>query len=297
MKEIDFYYLIHDETIRIAFWEKSYCSNAYTTEAYEEICNNIGIVIENFNITDLGSEKIKCLISYELIRVNINNLNTIRVNYKEFVIDYICTDIDRYIALTQRNTIKMEEILGILDRPIPNEKKIALLKKAPQVKISLYANAYEDELTEYILENHLDSTELAYIFEHYEEFSIKGRDVIYTYAKASPNVLAYCDELPKTLLERLFADENFLLDDKITIFDSILDDIDKKTAAQLLILAGEINIAKIFQEGKRLSRIPNDSVHSKLLEVLTSHNYIDGYETNDTGLKIQKINKDKVKSR
>ena len=85
-----------------------------------------------------------------------------------------------------------------------------------------------------------------------------------------------------------------MLDDKITIFDSILDDIDKKTAAQLLILAGEINIAKIFQEGKRLSRIPNDSVHSKLLEVLTSHNYIDGYETNDTGLKIQKINKAKV---
>ena len=294
VNELDFFSVTNNEAAQMAFWGKSYCNKAYSTKAYEEICENIGNVIENFTVSDLESEKIKCLIFYNLIQVNSNNLNNFRANYKEHLIDFICTDIDKYISLIQPNAIKTDEILGVVDSLIPTEKKIALLKKAQQVKISLYANIYDDELTEYILENHLDSTELAYIFEHYEDFSLKGRDIIYKYAKTSPNVLAYCDHLPSKLLERLFADENFLIKDKITVFDSILNDLDKKTAAQLLILAGEINIAKVFQEGKRLSSIPNDNVHVKLLDVLASHNYIEGYEINDNGLKIKKINKNKI---
>ena len=292
LEEIEFKDFSDD--VKADFWEKSYCNNSYSFLAYQKMCENIGTVVNNFNASGLASEKIKCLLENKLIQVNANNLNVFRANYKEYVVDYICTDIDRYISIIKPNTFNMNEALGILDNPVISyEEKIALLERAPQVKIPLIGKQYDEELTLYILKNHFDSTELGKLFEKYAVFSPDVRDEIYAHVKTSINVLVACSSLPEILLERLFEDKDFSQEDKITVFDSILSKIDKDTAAKLLILSGETNIAKVFQENKRLSSIPNDNYHKELLEVLRYHNYIEGYEDIGNGFKIKKISKPK----
>lgn len=287
---IAFESLAAEDNVRKTFWIDAYDKNDIKDEIYDLICECLGTVMDSFNTSGINEEKISILLKYGLLPVTANNLNVFRTNYKGKLLDFICKDIDNYLLLIPQNAGVVEETLGVLDRNnVANDKKIQLLKKSPQLKVSLNDKTYDDELTLYILNNHYTPEDLEYLIKKYNDYTGAIQDEIYSKSKASLGILAACEYIPLRLLERVFGDKAVPLANKARILDAILDKEDNNTIAKLLVLADQDNIAKLFKEGNFKLRVePNDTGHIAILDVLKSHNNIEDYDKRDDGLKIQR---------
>lgn len=270
-----------DEEVYESFWEECYKNNDLSDESYDEIVAQLGHKITTFDINNLSSSKVEILIKHCLIDMTIHNLKIIRKKYSEIIIDFIKSDMEAYISAVNNGGFLEKEILQVIgDGAISNEKKIELISVCSMV-ISLRDKDYDDDITEYILLNNFDNNDLPYLLTEYKKYSEGVREQIYIKLKSNipvikNNIIEFSNN--KELLSKVFSDEDIVFNDKISLFELLIENQCHEDLALILQRMNLENLTKLVSgDTSRLPYIKNGKKEVAVLDILKKYCFIEDY--------------------
>ncbi len=182
-------------------------------DKYIEIINGFELQINKIS-TVIAKEKMALLIAEDCLNMNADNLKFVRGNYQELVCDFIDSGIENYLEVAQQDDLSAEEIVHVLKAGILDEDKIRAIGKSSQA-IPVVGKGYSDELTAYILQNHLDEDEKPQLYHWYPAKMPQTREEILKLAMEDIETVVMPESSARAaLLDALLQDEEVPEEDK-----------------------------------------------------------------------------------
>ncbi|WP_214686087.1 MULTISPECIES: hypothetical protein [unclassified Exiguobacterium] len=258
------------------FFQNIITCDALLDERYESLLKSFKLHYPTFSYKDISEEKIKILISLEIISMNETNLDFMRKNYDANVFDFIIKNIEEYSLLIDENNFAFEELLKVLDSSVKINYKIQLLSLTKN-KISIKSKKYNDKLKIHILTNNFDPEDLQFLINNYQSESgnvkRKLEDVLYKYLNY---ILNNKITMPYDILRKLLKAQILYYGEKKELVALNLMDLTlEETIEALRILNLDEYIGLL--ERKR-PKIPNTIVDEKILLIFKKRGWITKFE-------------------
>lgn len=267
------------------FWMDSIKCNTLDDDKYAEIVSAIGEEISAFNIHGLNGNKVAFLIEENIIDMNVSNLTFIRRNYKSLVQAFVDNNVSGYLDIAKGNMFIVEEAIDLLDdENIAVESRKELISRCSSV-ISLKDKKYDDSLVIDILSQKLDTNDLPYLFEHYDDYSEVVKTELYKLVTSNihlvkKNIVKIAEN--EDLIEKIFTDTGVTINDKSVILDSLITSGISINIKTLLKNMGMNCLVKIVSGGKdKLPQIQNSVEHKIILNVFKKHKMIKDFSVDE----------------
>ncbi|CEG25679.1 YobI family P-loop NTPase [Bacillus sp. B-jedd] len=274
------------------FFDASIVCNKLSNHKYREIIISLDFSYDMFNIEGISDEKLQILIDENIFPMNIENLSFIRENYSNQVFCFIEKNITQYTNTITSEIFILEEVIEILTWDIADDIKIKLLRFTSK-PISILYKSYSTAVKAHILKNNLDPHDLPNIFETYESWDDKLKQIIQDLAVEQKELIINRPQnVSNNLLRTLIASEELDYSIKIDIFISLLPILDVRKCKEYLHLLDLEEYKKLFEVRSR-PRYEINTVNSKLLGAFKEGNWISDFEEDENREGYYKIVRNK----
>lgn len=282
-----------DENVRNNMLDQLLVNKTISIEKTDEFFKSLNIGNRKLRSTNIDEEKVKILIKYSILSVNIENLIFLRNNYsKDVIYFYIENNISAYNNLINQGYANIDELKFVLNsRTISLEDRIETIKKMG-LKLSVVDNRFDEQVNKFIIKNYdlyleeKDKNELVINYSNYEKYS---PEIIEMATNSIANILQKAIPIDKDLRTILLNSSILETNKKILLKQSIESD-DLETVKKNLLIMGYDELAKIFEK-KRKINIKKSMDAEELLELLKKSKFIDDFEINDNKYKVSKNKK------
>lgn len=255
--------------------------NDIADEKYRGILVGLGYHFNNFSKENLEDEKLEILIQQKLLRMNEDNLNFIRENYKNHLLLFIKENLDEYLKLQNEDIFNLEEAEVVIGWEFEDTKKIALLELTNE-PISVVGQSYTDSVVAHILENNYDSEDMQELCAKYSHYGDTARKVIVTLAEQEiDEILGNEFRVDDALLSALFTSNYITENAKICLFSNALSVLNEETCMRHFEELGISELSGIFNKSGGRRNYPKTDLVEGILESLKKHTWIYAYKEDE----------------
>ena len=179
--ELDFSKLKDGESIKEKLFENVIECGSILNSKYEQILVSLGFCYDDFDLSNIPSDKLTILINVNIIKMTANNLIFLRDNYPDQKFCFIRKNIDEYVDIMSGDLFSQEELLEILTWDISDELKIKLLEFSDEA-ISVIGMNYSITVCLYILDNNFKNSDLISLLSSFEQWDDLVQTKIFDYA-------------------------------------------------------------------------------------------------------------------
>lgn len=256
---------VYDEQEIEGFFDKVVQCNQLLDNQYEVITESLGLKYIQFEFTGIEPNKISILIRKQIIEMNAENLIFIRTEYSEALMEYILQDMEQYVDVVSNEEIfDMDEVLQILDKPVEESYKIALIEYTNEA-IAITNKQYESRIMKHIIENKLILEEIPYLIGIYIQMDQIVRDAIVDMCIKYIELIIEekYHQIDSALLLQILSSKEVDIDQKKQVLANCLKNIGKGTVKNYLEIMGLEDYRGLF-EGKKPKIIINTTNESLL---------------------------------
>lgn len=259
------------------FFDASIIGTKLLNNKYREILTSLNLTYINFNIDSIPDEKLLIIIDESIIQMNLENLLFLRENYPSQVLYFIEKNINEYANIITSETFELNEVVEILSWGVADDIKTSLLEFTSE-QISVMNKEYSAAVITHILKNNLDSHDLPYLFETYEEWEGEVMQIIDKLA--IDNIELIINE-PKKVSNKLFkillVSKDLDYSRKVDIFISLLPILEEEKCKEYLDIL-ELGVYKKLFEDRSRPRYGINPVNKKLLVAFKVNNWISDFQ-------------------
>lgn len=251
--------------------------NKINDDKYLELLKKFNRYYEVFGILNIDKNKISILIELQIIRMNADTLTFMRNNYEDNLMEYIITNIDKYLnkALSEDN-FEYDEMLKVIDENIDEDKKIELISFTDK-PISISKRSYSNKTKKYILENNFDESDLEYLINIFidEDEALKEitRKII---AKNIETVIEAEYSVGYELLAELIDDEKINEDNKQNLIAISIKNLKNSEIYKCFEKLNMIDYMSLFNRKKPKFEV--DDSNERLLKALMDKGIINKFD-------------------
>ncbi|GEL67926.1 hypothetical protein MPS01_20810 [Marinilactibacillus psychrotolerans] len=269
----------YDEVIEefdeIGFFEATLALNELRDNRYEDIIgeSNYKLTNDQFTIKNLQDNKISLLLKHGMISMNSTNLENIRENYRDILIDFIQSDIEAYLGLVT-DQVNESEIIGLLNSNLSVENMDRILSTiGNSKKISLAEIKRDHPLMQTLIAKHLKESDKKILFSEFNQYIQSIKNYIVNIAIESISIII--DEnidIDKELLKALLLSDMEISTKK----DLVINKVDKLHFGDFLSLDSQLGLSEKFEK-INLNKNPSyddNPFNSSILERLVELNLI-----------------------
>lgn len=250
---------------------------------YGQILSSSGIVCDaSFDIDNVPTSKMNVLIDNEIIRMSKGCLISIRNNYKDVLYRYIRQNIGEYTDMMSADVFVFDELIEILNWQIEDDLKLTLLEFTSE-RISVVDKKYSERVWVYILTNNFLIEDLPHLFEHYDNYPVNIRQIIFDWAvKDIYRVINVSTKLSDAFCREIFVSDRFNNDEKINLFVALISTISRERVEEYAIILNRKDLASVLDPIKR-TKILCNSQNKKILDEYKDRGWIRDYAINESG--------------
>ncbi|MDT2464396.1 hypothetical protein P7D98_00730 [Enterococcus avium] len=232
---------ILDETGQLdSFINETVTTNTIPDVYYKDILSKLNAFYPSFGYNNISLDKVEILLNLEIIGFTESSLQTFRNHYSEKLIHFILDNIDPYIEyISEVGNYNLEEMSEVLfhSKELSSDKQKELINCFDSTDtISIRETSFESDVLTLVLATHFDIEEIDYICEKYDEESEKVKKEIYNIISENLSILINDEfNIPRELLIKILADENFSLEDRQLLMSKNLDELDLKELPSVLV--------------------------------------------------------------
>lgn len=275
--ELDFSKLKDGESIKEKLFENVIECGSILNSKYEQILVSLGFCYDDFDLSNIPSDKLTILINVNIIKMTANNLIFLRDNYPDQKFCFIRKNIDEYVDIMSGDLFSQEELLEILTWDISDELKIKLLEFSDEA-ISVIGMNYSITVCLYILDNNFKNSDLISLLSSFEQWDDLVQTKIFDYALR--NIATIIDNpanVSEKLIDALLHTDKLNRSIKIDLLVAIMPILDIEHIRQVLPSLDLTNYVRIFDERSR-PKFEISSESKKVLGAFQKKGLIYGYE-------------------
>ena len=250
---------------------------------YGQILSSSGIVCDaSFDIDNVPISKMNVLIDNEIIRMSKGCLISIRNKYKDVLYRYIRQNIGEYTDMMSADVFVFDELIEILNWQIEDDLKLTLLEFTSE-RISVVDKKYSERVWVYILTNNFLIEDLPHLFEHYDNYPVNIRQIIFDWAvKDISRVINVSTKISDAFCREIFVSDRFNNDEKINLFIALISTISRERIEEYAIILNRKDLASALDPIKR-TKILCNSQNKKILDEYKDRGWIRDYAINESG--------------
>ena len=250
---------------------------------YGQILSSSGIVCDaSFDIDNVPTSKMNVLIDNEIIRMSKGCLISIRNKYKDVLYRYIRQNIGEYTDMMSADVFVFDELIEILNWQIEDDLKLTLLEFTSE-RISVVDKKYSERVWVYILTNNFLIEDLPHLFEHYDNYPVNIRQIIFDWAvKDISRVINVSTKISDAFCREIFVSDRFNNDEKINLFIALISTISRERVEEYAIILNRKDLATALDPIKR-TKILCNSQNNKILDEYKDRGWIRDYAINESG--------------
>lgn len=260
----------------LSLYEAVICTNSLDNKKYESLLSPINWYYDTFHFENIDSDKIAILLRLKVIRMTIDNLEFIRNEHFDLLEQFITENIEEYLHLLQPVNFELHEALILLKSSIETSHKLRILSFNDSV-ISLRYESFEDEVREYIIENHFDLEDLQFLLDNYNDdkssIQKKIRELI---SEQFNYILRENLSIPFIILKEIFLDKQLSDQQNKQLLAMNLKNFNANEARELFTFLNLEDYLSLFEFGR--PKITKTTEDKQLLEVLKEKNWISKYK-------------------
>ncbi|WFM80904.1 DNA-binding protein [Streptococcus ruminicola] len=254
---------------------------------YEEILSKLGMYFSELGMLNISEEKMSILIKTKSIskKFNLSILEFLRANYQNHVIQYLKTYIESYLEFDDTQDVEdnygdiyhESELLELLEENISEEDKKKVIDHFDN-GVSISNKSYSLTITNYILENKFDESDLEYLLANYDNLDEPTKRITESiFSEWYETVLTEKYPINKHLLYAVLNNEEVNVEKRKLILSEFLSEFTDSEVVNLLKVVGlDTIIIAINGNGKR-PRIQKTNYNKKILDYLDKNNKISTY--------------------
>lgn len=222
-------------------------------------------------------EKMDILIKRGILKMNIDNLISMRENYPEKCKSFIIRNIQKYVEIMNQDIFSSTELMQLLEEKIDEELKIKLLQ-FETIPISIKNRKYSSGVQDYIVKNLYCEEDLEYLLQWYPENRIQLRNRILNIAlEEIEEVLKVHCVLHTELLESLITSKGIDITHKKELLTKQIElGIGKDVVNNAFIQLGLTEYQQLL-DGKR-PKVKATEENEALLKALMDKKWISSFE-------------------
>ncbi|SEI37120.1 hypothetical protein SAMN05216460_0012 [Streptococcus sp. 45] len=265
--------------------------NGLENDRYEEILSKIEMQFSKLEselvIENISEDKMSILIKTKSIseKFNLSTLEFLRANYPNHVIQYLKTYIESYLEFDDNQDVEdnygdiyhESELLELLEENISEENKKKVIDHFDN-GVSISNKSYSLTITNYILENKFDESDLEYLLANYDNLDEPTKRITESiFSEWYETVLTEKYPINKHLLYAALNNEEVNVEKRKLILSEFLSEFTDSEVVDLLKVVGlDTIIIAISGNGKR-PRIQKTYYNKKILDYLDKNNKISTY--------------------
>ncbi len=250
--------------------------NELSNEKYKELLSSFDLKHDNFNITEISSNKIYILVDLSIISMTVENLIFMRTNYASNTLYFIYQNVENYVEIITDETFDYNEALEVISWDVDDEFKIKVLEYTKN-PISIVGKSYSIPVKKYILENNLEPEDTFKLLDIYEQEDDEMQTIILELAvKKIDNIINEVDTISISLLKELLETESLDHRSKFKLFLTSFFIWNQTELERYLSLLGFEKFCNIFDRDKRPTFTIN-SDHEQLLKKFKERGLIKDY--------------------
>ena len=250
---------------------------------YGQILSSSGVVCDaSFDIDNIPTSKMCVLIDNGVIKMSKGCLISIRNKYNEVLFRFIRQNIDEYVDMMSADVFVFNELIEILNWQIEDDLKLTLLGFTSE-RISVVDKKYSERVWVYILTNNFLIEDLPHLFEHYDNYPVNIRQIIFDWAvKDISRVVNVSTKLSDAFCREIFVSDRFNNDEKINLFIALISTISRERVEEYAIILNRKDLASALDPIKR-TKILYNSQNKKILDEYKDRGWIRDYAINESG--------------
>ncbi|BAK27928.1 DNA-binding protein [Streptococcus gallolyticus subsp. gallolyticus] len=268
------------------FRDTANCNELENTK-YEEILSKLGMQFSELEMVNISEDKMSILIKTKSIseKFNLNTLEFLRANYSDHVIQYLKMYIEGYLEFDDNQDVEdnygdiyhESELLELLEENISEENKKKVIDHFDN-GVSISNKSYSLTITNYILENKFDESDLEYLLANYDNLDEPTKRITESiFSEWYETVLTEKYPINKHLLYAVLNNEEVNVEKRKLILSEFLSEFTDSEVVDLLKVVGlDTIIIAINGNGKR-PRIQKTYYNKKILDYLDKNNKISTY--------------------
>lgn len=262
--------------------------NGILNAKYMQIIQNLFESFESFNVLGVEEEKIKALISANMIPLNANNLIFFRDHYNDNVIDLIQINIDDYFKIVKDGLFDAEEAVEVLNSKRLSDAKKKKLLNISNTAISIKRLNCSDAITIYIIENLFMTSDIPYLLQSYKDKSKRIKEVYCeTFRKYKSDVINNASYACTEALLDIFNDNSWSYNNKVSLFRNSAGNVDKDSLIKVLLCLNAEKIADNIGGGNK--RVDVNTNNNTIINILSDNSIIENPELDISRKHYKKI--------
>lgn len=251
--------------------------NDIENEQYERVLGALKYVYNSFSFDSVASDKVEILIRLNIITMTSENLEFMRNNYPDLVLNYIENNPKGYVEeVLDEDNFLLEEVLDALNCNINEEYKIKLLEFTDE-PISILDKHYNAKIIDYILKNNFDANDLQYLLTNYNMLAPTTREIVESLvSKYVDDIIGNEYIVTYALLIKLLADKTVSYSKRFDVLSFSIAELDKEQCKKCLAVLGATTYLGLF-EGKRPKVLISER-NERILEVFERKGWISKYD-------------------
>lgn len=268
----------------IAFWKAVLVDANISNKKYEEIISSMGYCYkQGFEFEDISNDKVRILISNNVILMTAMNLVSIRKKYPSVRLYYIEKNIVEYISVIEKNpdVLDKAELVKLLDTGIQYQYKYRLLDMIDG-EVSVIGKNYSLKIKEKILLEHFDAGDLGELLKQYDFEKPQIQQIIFTKAIMHiDEITAKRYAIPWNLTVKLLDSDKIGISDKQKIFIPKMNALNQETIIEYLQKLELREYVRIF-EGKN-PKFDITDLSEEILTIFKKRLWITSFKETDDG--------------
>lgn len=267
----------YDQKTKSRFYKEVIVKNSLDDERYIQILSTLGIKSKEFNYLSISENKMQKLIDKELIDFNSKTIQFIREEYPYCINWFIEKNISEYVKLIRSENAPVSEINYVLSSTIKDDKKIEIISSIKN-PISIKNLNISERVKTDILRNNFDINDLKELCLSYNNESVEVKNLILDQIKSDLDKTAeFVRDGDEKLKDELFSNDDLSIDDKIKLFEHIIDRLKKEEAYNLL---GKMNLNDVAKVPipRRRPRVKVTKENKKILDAFKRVKWIVNYQ-------------------
>lgn len=267
----------YDQKTKSRFYKEVIVNESLDDERYVQILSTLGYKSKEFNYLGISENKMQKLIDKELIDFNSKTIQFIREEYPDCINWFIEKNILEYTKLIRSENAPNSEINYVLSSTINDDEKIEIINstKSP---ISIKELDISERVKIAILRSKFDINDLKELCLTYKNENIEVKNLILDQIKSDLDKTAeFVRDGAKELKDELFSDADLSINEKIKLFEHIIEKSEKKEACDFLEKMNLNDVAKILIPRKR-PRVKVTKENKKILDAFKRVKWIVSYQ-------------------
>lgn len=264
--------------------------NDLKNDCYCQILKTINLCYTSFEIKDISDEKMKILVNINAIRMNSESLEFVRQNYSlDILIYYILRYIKEYIEVIDDDFFSFDELIMLLSENIEDELKLKLLSYSNK-PISIINTNYSFAIKKHILNNNLNTNDVIYLYQDYENQPKEIQD--FTLKYAITDYITIIDQINNvsSVLKSQLLESTMSIDKKVEIFIAMAENQNREQAITILDKIGLTEYGKIFLP-RHKPKIKVNNLNDLILSLFVNKKWISSFDVNTSNDEYYKVEK------